>query len=85
MSSMFGLTTEETVILRPEGVVNWGYSEKADRVYQVYVSLPTKNHNGSFGFWVHDDSLKVAYRKAFYKAVSHMKWSYKVRLEKWLK
>lgn len=81
----FGINTEEKKIYKPEGITYWGYSDYADMVYEVYTSFVSKDHNGSFGYWVHDEEIDGAYKKALGKIFSHIKWSYKVRFEKWLK
>ena len=85
MVSLFGIKYEEKKLYRPEGVVYWGLSDYADEVYEVYVSISTKDHSGSFGYWVHDEERDIAYKKAVKKAFSHMKWSYIIKTKKWLK
>lgn len=82
---LFNLKVEEKKLYRPEGVVYWGYSDYANEVYEVYVSISYKDHNGSFGYWVHDEERDMAYKKALKKVFYNMKWSYGIRLKKWLK
>lgn len=85
MVSLFGIEYEEKKLYRPEGIMQWGFSDYADEVYEVYVSLSNKDHNGSFGYWVHDEERDIAYKKALKKVFSHMKWSYIIKIKKWLK
>ena len=82
---LFDLNVEERKLYRPKGVTYWGFSDYADEVYEVYVSILTKGHHGSFGYWVHDESLNMAYRKAIIKILSHLVWLYSLRLKKWLR
>lgn len=82
---LFDLNVEERKLYRPEGVTYWGFSDYADEVYEVYVSISVKDHHGSFGYWVHDEECDMAYKKALKKLFSHVKWSYKIRLGRWLR
>ena len=44
-----------------------------------------KNQNGSFGFWKYNKDLDKAYKEAFFHLLTSLKWSYKVKIQKWLK
>ena len=82
----FDLKSELKKIYRPEGVKNWGFSDYADIVYEVYVTkYKIGVKNASFGFWVHHEDEGTAYKLALNKAIKFLIWTYKVRLNKWLK
>lgn len=82
---IFGIKAEVIELYRPIGAEFWAYSETKDMVYQIYVSKYNKNKNGSFGFWVHDENLFNAYKKALKKIMPFLKRSYVVKLKKCLK
>lgn len=86
LAKVFGLKSELNKIYRPSGVKNWGFSDYADMVYEVYVT----NYNGkpkncSFGFWAHDEDEDTAYKLAIKRVIKCLVWTYKVRFSKWLK
>ena len=86
VAKAFGLKVEVMKLYRPMGAEFWAYSKTKDMVYQIYVTKYNKKKiNGSFGFWVHDEKLLGAYRKALEKVIPSLKWSYKTKLNKWLK
>ena len=85
LAKLTNVRVKNNIRMRPEGVVNWGYSDTSDIVYELYVTNFTKDHNGSFGFWVHGDTYEEAAKKAIGKLLASLKWSYKVRIEKWLR
>lgn len=81
LAKLTNVRVENKIRMRLQGVVNWGYS---DIVNELYVTNFTKEQNGSFGFWVHGDTYEEAAKKAIGKLLANLKWSYKVRIEKWL-
>ena len=85
LAKLTNVRVENKIRMRPEGVVNWGYSDTSDIVNELYVTNFTKEQNGSFGFWVHGDTYEEAAKKAIGRLLVSLKWSYKVRIMKWLK
>jgi hypothetical protein len=85
IAKIFGLKIEVTKLRRPMGAEFWAYSKTSDMVYQIYVSKSSKKKQNGFGFWVHDENLLSAYKKALEKVIPNLKWSYKNKLNKWLK
>ena len=86
LANMFGLRSELKRVYRPEGIKNWGLSDHADTVYQVYVTnYDVGIKNCSFGFWVNNEDEDTAYKMAFNKTVTFLIWSYKMKFKKWLK
>lgn len=75
---------ENRILKRPDGVVNWGYSDTSDVVSEIYITNFAKDHHGSFGFWVHGDTYEEAAKKAIGRLLVGLKWSYKIRIKKWL-
>ena len=74
------LKYEFVTLYKPIGAELWGYSETSDRVYEIYVTnAKDKDIRGTFGFWVHDESLNKMYKKAFFKTCGYLKWSFKTR------
>ena len=81
-----GVRCEEKIIERPKNVKNWAFNEEGDIAYQVYMTnFDIKNQNGSFGFWKYNKDLDKAYKEALFSLINKLKWSYKIRLKKWLK
>lgn len=85
IAKLFGLKIEIINLYRPMGAEFWAYSETKDMVYQIYVSKSSKKKQNGFGFWVHDENLLRAYKKALEKMIPNLKWLYKNKLNKWLK
>lgn len=86
IAKLFGLKVEIMNLYRPMGAEFWPYSETKGMVYQIYVSKYNKGKtSGSFGFWVHDERILGAYKKALVKVIPSLKCLYKIKLEKWLK
>lgn len=69
--SLFKLKIEIKVIRSTEDVIN-----------EIYITNYTKNHCGSFAFWVHGDTYEEAAKKAVKHLLVSLKWSYKVRITK---
>ena len=85
VAKVFGLKVEVMKLYRPMGAEFWAYSETNNMVYQIYVTKCDKKKKNGFGFWVHDEKLLRAYRKALKKTIPSLKWTYKTKLNKWLK
>ena len=86
LTKVLGLKSELNKIYRPSGVKNWGLSDYADVVYEVYVSQYNFGmKNASFGFWVRHEDENTAYKLALNKAIEFLVWICKVRFSKWLK
>lgn len=84
LAKLTNVRVENRILERPDGVVNWGYSDTSDIVSEIYITNFAKDHNGSFGFWVHGDTYEEAAKKAIGRLLVSLKWSYKVRIKKWL-
>lgn len=86
IAKIFGLKVEVVILRKPLGAEYWVYSKTQDFVHQIYVTNYVKNkENSAFGFWVYDESLLKAYKKALKQVVPNLVWTKKVRLKKWLK
>ena len=86
IASLTNVRCEEEIVKRPKGVKNWAFNEDGDSVYKIYMTnFDIKNQNGSFGFWKYNKDLDKAYKEAFFHLLSSLKWSYKIRLKKWLR
>jgi len=85
IAKIFGLKIEVTKLRRPMGAEFWSYSKTSNMVYQIYVSKSSKKKQNGFGFWVYDENLLRAYRKALEKVIPNLKWLYKNKINKWLK
>lgn len=85
IAKIFGLKVEVTKLRKPMGAEFWAYSKTSDMVYQIYVSKSSKKKQNGFGFWVHDENILIAYRKALEKVIPNLKWLYKNKFNKWLK
>ena len=84
VAALFNVECTEKELTRPKGVENWPYNDKGDIAYEVYMSKTVKNHSGSFGFWQHGVTKDKAYKNTLKHLFKSLKWSYKVRIEKWL-
>jgi hypothetical protein len=85
VAKVFGLKVEVMKLYRPMGAEFWSYSKISNMVYQIYVSKSSKKKQNGFGFWVHDENLLRAYKKALEKVIPNLKWLYKNKLNKWPK
>ena len=85
LAKLVNVRVENKIRMRPEGVVDWGYSDTSDIVSEIYVTNFTKGHYGSFGFWVHGDTYEEAAKEAVIRLLKSLKWSYKIKIMKWLK
>lgn len=85
LAKLVNIRVENKIRMRPEGVVNWGYSDTSDIVNEIYVTNFAKGHYGSFGFWVHGDTYEEAAKEAVIRLLKSLKWSYKIKIMKWLK
>ncbi len=82
----FDLKSELKKTYKPEGVKNWGLSDYADMVYELYVTnYNDKSKSGSFGFWTHHEDEDTVYKMALKRAIKYLVWTYKIRFSKWLK
>jgi hypothetical protein len=84
LAKLTNIGIESKVLERPSGVVNWVYSDTSDTVSEIHITNFVKDHHGSFGFWVHGDTYEEAAKKAIGRLLTSLKWSYKVRIKKWL-
>lgn len=71
--SLFKLKIEIKVIRSTEDVIN-----------EIYITNYTKNHCGSFGFWTRGNTYEEAAKKAVKHLLVSLKWSYKVKIKRWL-
>ena len=85
LAKLTNVRVENKIRMRPEGVVNWDYSDTSDIVNELYVTNFTKEQYSSFGFWVHGDTYEEAAKKAIGRLLVSLKWLYKVRIMKWLR
>ena len=85
LAKLVNVRVENKIRMRPEGVVDWGYSDTSDIVSEIYVTNFAKGHYGSFGFWVHGDTYEEAAKEAVIRLLKSLKWSYKIKIMKWLK
>ena len=85
LAKLVNVRVENKIRMRPEGVVDWGYSDTSDIVSEIYVTNFTKGHYGSFGFWVHGDTYEEAAKEAVIRLLKSLKWSYKIKIMKWLR
>ena len=88
LAALTNVRVEKKILRRPEGRLKWGYSDNSDIVTEIYITNfsknPTYKNYGSFGSWVHGDTDEEASKKALIQLLKSLKWSYKVKIEKWL-
>lgn len=86
IASILGLRVEEKVLTRPKDAVEWTLSTK-DIAYQLYVTNAPKGKETpsfSFGFWRYGETEDEVYKTALMHLIPSLKWTYKMRLKKWL-
>lgn len=78
---------EKKVLQRPCKITDWDFSENSDIVHQIYITNFKKfnDSHASFGFWVHGDTYEEAAKEAVIRLLKSLKWSYKIKIMKWLK
>ena len=72
--SLFKLKIEIKVIRNTEDVIN-----------EIYITNYAKNHCGSFGFWTCGNTYEEAAKKAVKHLLVSLKWSYKMKIKRWLR
>lgn len=71
--SLFKLKIEIKVIRNTEDVIN-----------EIYITNYAKNRYGCFGFWTRGNTYEEAAKKAVRQLLVSLKWSYKVKIKRWL-
>ena len=58
---------------------------EGEMIFEIYITNYNKYHNGSFGFWEYGYTYEEAAKKAVKHLLTSLKWSYKIRVKKWLR
>ena len=58
---------------------------EGEMVFEIYITNYNIHHNGSFGFWEYGCTYEEVAKKAVKHLLTSLKWSYKIRIKKWLR
>lgn len=58
---------------------------EGEMVFEIYITNYNIHHNGSFGFWEYGCTYEESAKKAVKHLLTSLKWSYKIRIKKWLR